>query len=173
MVQEGEEGGQRQDVGKRRKTMATLYFIAVTGYSSQRSHCQAPGCSSTGGITATPQSFMGSDVEKRPIMELLRQTAGQQTRVCTPTSMFTVVMLSIGCMMSGERRWIGNKHSGISDGWMDTCDACKSLKNLLFVLRKQGCESWFLIHCLSAAVLPKQGLEKSWKVTSNQDGSAF
>lgn len=75
MVRDGKEGGEVASHEVVKKTMATLYFMVLKGYSSIWSHCQAPCLYIHGGIKAMPNSFMGVDVEKWPIMKSHRQTA--------------------------------------------------------------------------------------------------
>lgn len=59
--------------------MAGLYLIDLRGYSSQWSAVRLPVWMSMGGIKPMPNSFMGRDVEKWPIIKSHRRTAGDQT----------------------------------------------------------------------------------------------
>lgn len=81
---EGKNGGRGRGASgggekkKKKKTMARLYFMVLKGYSSQWPHCQTPCLYIHGGTKPMPNSFMGADVEKWPIMKSHRQTAGNQ-----------------------------------------------------------------------------------------------
>ncbi len=78
--------GGREAGGGGKKTMAALYFIVLKGYSSQWSHCQAPCLYIHGGIKPMPNSFMGADLEKSPIMQSHRQTAVHRRHICSSSA---------------------------------------------------------------------------------------
>lgn len=76
MRERGVAGG---EAGGRGNRMAGLYLIVLRGYSSQWSAVRLPVWMSMGGIKPMPNSFMGRDVEKWPIIKSHRRTAGDQT----------------------------------------------------------------------------------------------
>lgn len=81
MVRGGQwERGRGEKGGGRGNRMAALYFIVLKGYSSQWSAVRLPVWISMGGIKPMPNSFMGTDVEKWPIIKSHRRTVGDQRR---------------------------------------------------------------------------------------------